>query len=101
MTTPYFPASELHLLCIREEDGWRVHARPGALPFYLKPFFRKGEAFPVAEFDLNDLERFMGQRTAQYAAVSGRTGCVQLSANGESVPHLGKWLANAFASGIR
>jgi hypothetical protein len=48
-----------------------------------------------------DLRRFMTQRDASYECSPSRNGSLQLSAVGESAPHLGKWIVGALASGVR
>lgn len=102
MTDPVAPPSRLALFVSEERQGFRVYAALSTLPRALRPFFDSaGEAFPVPLLDLEELDRIAAARGAQIERRVATSGGVMLSAEGASAGQLSRWLATAFASGIR
>lgn len=102
MDSPTEAEPRLSLFVSEEQDGFRVYAPPLSLPRQLRPFFdRYGEAFPVPALDLADLERGLANRGLSVKSQTSALGGTSLSGAGESAAYLGRWLATAFASGVR
>lgn len=91
----------LNLLCTPEGDTWRLYARPGWMPVYLRRCFdRHFEAHSVL-LDFEDLDRYMQKRGSAFDKRVNKFGDVELIAQGEAAMELAIWLSKAFASGFR
>jgi len=85
----------LDVLLARDRDAWRLYVAPGWCPPSLQQHLdADGEAYPVAEPDLEALDRAMFAADAPYEKREGRAG-VELLGRGRSAEALGDWLARA------
>jgi len=91
----------LDVFCSRVGDDWLVMLDPTWAPQYLLHSFDSNyEIYPV-QLNLEDLERTMSARGANYSKRFATTGSVELSAEGEAADVLATWLSTAFASSVR
>jgi hypothetical protein len=91
----------LNVLCTPEGETWRLYARPGWMPLYLRRCFdRYFEAHSVL-LDFEDLERYMNKRCMAFEKRVNKFGDVELIARDDSALELAVWLSKAFASGFR
>jgi len=94
-------ANALNLFCVRSGEAWRLHAAPQGLPLYLRGYFDvHHEAYPV-DLDLDDLDRFMADRAAEYDKRESHLGGIEITARGAAAASLAEWLSNMFSSGVR
>lgn len=98
---PINDSAVLNVFCSPEGDAWRIYVHPRWVPSHLRSCLDGHcEAYPV-EFDLEDLDRYMGKSGAEYEKSMTKIGCVELTARGKAAVALATWLSNAFASGVR
>lgn len=78
----------------RDHDAWRLYVAPGSWcpPMIRDRLDKQLEAFPVAEPDLDDLDRHMWKLDAPYEKRVSTMGGVQIMANGRSAVSLAVWL---------
>jgi hypothetical protein len=84
--------ARIELLFSRERGAWRLYARGWVAPYVRRKLALNGEAFPVSEPDLADLERFMWRLDAPYVSKKTSVGGVAIEAKNRSAIVIWEWL---------
>lgn len=92
-------AITLDLLCVPEGEAYRIYVWPHLLPEGLiRCLDEHGELYP-AYLDLEELERAMAARGAEYTKRETSRGGFELTADGLGAQVLTQWLTRMFQSG--
>jgi len=91
----------LNLLCTPEGESWRLYARPGWMPVYLRRCFDQHFEAHSVLLDFEDLDRYMKKRGVEFDKRVNKFGDVELTARSGAAMELSVWLSKAFASGFR
>lgn len=84
--------AKLELFFGRDRDAWRLYVHGWAAPFIKAKLDANNEAFPVAEPDLVDLEKYMWGLDAPYVAKTTTAGGVMIEASNRSAIVIWEWL---------
>jgi hypothetical protein len=76
----------------RQGDAWRLYADGWVAPYVRRHLNANGEAFPVREPDLADLECFMWSTDAPYVQKKTAVGGVMIEAKARSAIVIWEWL---------
>lgn len=86
------PSAKIEVFIGRHGDAWRLYTHGWVAPFLKQKLDRHGEAFPVGEPDLADLEEYMWGLDAPYLVQTSTAGGVAIEAKGRSAVALWEWL---------
>jgi hypothetical protein len=84
--------AKIELLFSRQGDAWRLYAHGWVAPYVRRKLDASGEAFPVCEPDLADLERYMWKLDAPYRNKKTSVGGVMIEARDRSAIMIWEWL---------
>lgn len=91
MVAKWTPA-RIELFFSRDGSAWRLYARGWVAPYVRDKLDRHREAFPVAQPDAADLERYMWNLDAPYAQQRATSGGLAIEAAGRSAVMLWEWI---------
>jgi hypothetical protein len=84
--------AKIDLLFSGQGDSWRLYADGWVAPYVRRKLDASGEAFPVREPDLADLERYMWKLDAPYVKKQTAVAGVTIEARDRSAIMLWEWL---------
>ncbi|HTA89765.1 MAG TPA: hypothetical protein VK745_09330 [Polyangiaceae bacterium] len=84
--------AKVELLFSRDRNAWRLYANGWIAPYVRRKLDASGEAFPVSEPDLADLERYMWNLDAPYVHKKTAVGGVLIEAKDRSAIMIWEWL---------
>jgi hypothetical protein len=89
----------LEVFIDKDRDAWRLYTSGWIPPHLRAKLDEHGEAFPVAEPDLEKLDKFMWAADAPYEKTVTKRGGVELKVRGRSAVVLWEWLAELVENG--
>ena len=85
-------SQEIELLFSRDRGAWRLYTHGWVAPYVRLKLDEHGEAYPVREPDLADLERYMWKLDAPFVQTHSAVGGVAISAKARSAIVIWEWL---------